>query len=52
MKASIHDKQILETLKPLELATYLRSKGWRQVQAVEDRWELGRKAVISRWCFL
>ena len=38
MKASIHDKQILETLKPLELATYLRSKGWRQVQAVEDRW--------------
>jgi hypothetical protein len=38
MKASVRDKEILEALRPLELVAYLRSKGWHQIQGVEDRW--------------
>jgi hypothetical protein len=40
MKAAVQDKQILAALKPLELATYLRSTGWLQAQTVGDRWAI------------
>ena len=37
MKAAICDTQILKSLRPLDLAAYLRSTGWRQDKE-HDRW--------------
>lgn len=44
MKATIHDAAALRTLGPLDVAAYLRSSGWRQVDRIGDRgvvWTLG-----------
>jgi hypothetical protein len=44
MKATIHDAAALRTLGPLDVAAYLRSNGWRQVDRIGDRgvvWTLG-----------
>jgi hypothetical protein len=38
LKATIRDTQMLNVIKPLEVVAYLRSTGWHQERAVEDRW--------------
>ncbi|MBF0336619.1 MAG: hypothetical protein HQL05_02185 [Nitrospirae bacterium] len=38
MKASIHDKQVLSNLKPLDILMYLRATGWHEVKTVPDKW--------------
>jgi hypothetical protein len=46
MKATIRDPAILQALAPLELAAYLRSNGWKQVDRLGDKgsvWVLSRK---------
>ena len=47
MKAIIRDSNVLMSLPPLAVATYLRSKNWRQVEVVGDKgsvWTLGSDA--------
>jgi hypothetical protein len=45
MKASIQDPQALQALSPLDIAAYLRTRGWQEVQADPraSRWILRRK---------
>lgn len=37
MKASIRDLEVLKSVQPLELATYLRANGWHQFDEVSNR---------------
>ena len=42
MKASIRDRHVLESVRPLEMAAYLRSMGWRERETIPERvqiWE-------------
>jgi hypothetical protein len=37
MKASVRDTNLLRSISPLEVTVYLRSKGWKQVQTIENK---------------
>jgi hypothetical protein len=36
VKARAYDLEILNALRPLEIAAYLRSRGWQQVERIGD----------------
>jgi hypothetical protein len=40
MKVAIKDAETLNAIRPLDLAAYLRSTGWRRHKVVEDRWSV------------
>ena len=43
MKATIRDQETLKTVRPLELVSYLRAQGWRQVSELDDKSALWEK---------
>jgi hypothetical protein len=40
MKATIRDRQILESLRPLEVVSYLRATGWTQAEIRPERYSV------------
>jgi hypothetical protein len=44
MRATVHDAAVLAAIRPLELASYLRSSGWTQQTWVPDRFAVWTKS--------
>jgi len=37
MRATIRDQETLKTIRPLELVSYLRAQGWRQLSEIDEK---------------
>lgn len=48
MRVIVRDPKIFQTLRPLDIASYLRANGWKQVEKRESTaiWALGEEEII------